>query len=108
MEIAAQEPRIVNLKGSFAVDRASTLKNEIAEALASSDDVRLNLSLVEDFELACLQVLFAAKSTAEAEGKELHIQGSVPPTIAQRLVLCGFLRGVSGPAEAFESALVEY
>ena len=108
MERAEQEPKIVSLKGSLTVERASTLKDEIAEALASSDDIRLNLSLVEDFELPCLQVLFAAKSTAEAEGKELHIQGSVPPTIAQRLVSCGFLRDVSGTAEAFESALVEF
>ena len=105
---AGQSPKIVNLHGSLTVDRAVTLKGEVAEALDGSENVLLSLSLVEDLDLACLQVLYAAKAEARAAGKDLHFLGSVPLRISKRLAACGFLHGVSERAEDFESALVGF
>lgn len=105
---SGQSPKIVNLHGLLTVDRVSALKNEIEAALGSSDNVLLSLSLVEDIDLACLQVFYSAKVGASASGKELHFLGSVPSRVSKRLAACGFLRGVSEHAEEFESALVGF
>jgi anti-anti-sigma regulatory factor len=105
---AGPTPKIVNLHGSLTIDRASALKAEIGEALGLSDNVLLSLSLVEDLDLACLQVFYAAKASAVAAGKELHFLGSVPSRVSGRLAACGFLRGTPGRAEEFESALVDF
>ena len=105
---AGQTPKIVNLHGSLTVDRANALKDEIGEALKGSENVLVSLSLVEDLDLACLQVFYAAKASAVAAGKELHFLGSVPTRVSGRLAACGFLRGASARAEEFESALVDF
>ncbi len=105
---AGQSPKIVNLHGSLTVDRAAALMGEISEALKGGENVLLSISLVEDLDLACLQVFYAAKAEARAAGKELHFLGSVPMRISKRLVACGFLHGVSEHAEDFESALVGF
>lgn len=105
---AGQSPKIIHLLGSLLVDRAASLKEEISEALEGSDNVLLGVSQVEDLDLACLQVLYAAKKSAASAGKELHFLGSVPSRLSKRLVACGFLHGVSGNAEEFESALVGF
>jgi anti-anti-sigma factor len=101
-------PRIINLSGSLNIERASALKAEIAEALASGDSVILSLAQVQDLDLSCLQVIYAAKAQAKSDGKELHFLGAVPARIAERLSSCGFLRGQPDRAEDFESALVGF
>jgi len=105
---AGLTPRIVNLQGSLTVDRAVTLKAEISEAISNYDNVLLSISLVEEIDLACLQVFYSAKASAKAAGKEMHFLGSVPSRVLKRLVACGFLRGVADHAEDFESALVGF
>jgi anti-anti-sigma regulatory factor len=101
-------PTIVNLKGSLTVDRASDLKGELVAVLDASDNVLLCLSLVEDLDLACLQVFYAAAKSAAAGGKQLHFVGTVPARVIKRLVACGLCRGGSGKAEDFESGLVDF
>ncbi len=59
-----QSPRILNLQGTLTVDRAQGLKAELSEALSANDVVLLSLSLVEELDLACLQVFYAAKTEA--------------------------------------------
>lgn len=101
-------PKIVNLQGNLSIDRAAGLKAEIAQALAGGEGVLLSISLVEELDLACLQVLYAAKASAKEAGKTLHFLGSVPSRIAKRLAACGFLREAAERAEDFESALVGF
>ncbi len=105
---AGQSPRIINLHGPLTIDRSSELKAEISDALGSCDNVLISISLVEELDLACLQVFYAAKAEALAAGKELHFLGSVPSRVAKRLAASGFLRGPSEHAEEFESALVDF
>lgn len=105
---AGQSPMIINLHGALTVERSEALKDEIAAALEGHDNILLSISLVEELDLACLQIFYAAKAQAEAEGKELHFLGSVPSRVTKRLAACGFLRGLSGNADEFESALVGF
>lgn len=101
-------PMIVSLSGSLTIDMASALKEEIAVALDASDVVLLSLSLVEDLDLSCLQVLYAAGKSAAARGKQLHFVGTLPARIVKRLVACGLSRGGSGTADEFEGGLVDF
>jgi anti-anti-sigma regulatory factor len=99
-------PTIVNLSGSLTIDRAVALKEELSAAFAASDNVLLNISLVDDIDLSCLQVLYAAKS--KSAGKSLHFVGSIPARVVKRLASCGFLRGAPDRAEEFEAALIGF
>jgi Anti-anti-sigma regulatory factor (antagonist of anti-sigma factor) len=104
----AESPKIVNLQGSLTIDRAAALKGEILEALDGSSNVLISLTATEDIDLACLQILYSARSYARSHRGELHFLGSMPPRIAAKLSTCGFLRGFSDGSEGYESALVNF
>ena len=103
---SGQTPATLKLQGVLGIDRAASLKEEIVAALGESGRVLLDLSLVEDLDLACLQVLYGARTTAKARGLELQFSGSLPSRVVQRLETCGFLKGRPGRAEDLASALV--
>lgn len=106
--IKGDSPRIVNLSGSLIVDRSEGLKAELTAALAESSQVLVSLSLLEDLDLACLQVLYAARRQAVAEGKDFHFVGTVPSRIVRRLAASGFLQGNPERAEDFEAGLTDF
>jgi anti-anti-sigma regulatory factor len=101
-------PTIVKPSGSLSVERASSLKEELSAALAEGDKVLVDVSSIEELDLACLQVLYAANLSAKAAGKELHFSGALPSSIAKRLSSCGFLCGPNEGPEGLESALVDF
>jgi anti-anti-sigma factor len=101
-------PMIVNLSGALTIERASALRDEISTALAKADNVLLSLSLVEELDLACLQVFYAAKKSASSRGKELHFVGTVPSRVVKRLAACGLLHGAAASAEDFEAGLADF
>lgn len=103
-----ENPKILNLSGSLLIDRAASLKKELVAALDDSSHVLVSLSLVEDLDLSCLQVFYAARRTAIASGKEFHFIGTIPSRIAKRLMASGFLRGSAERAEDFESRLADF
>jgi anti-anti-sigma regulatory factor len=105
---SGQTPAVITLSSSLTVDRAAALKEELSAALESNENVVLNIAQVEEIDLSCLQVLYAAGSTAKAKGKGLHFIGAAPAKVAKRLASCGFLRVESDRAEAFEAALVGF
>jgi anti-anti-sigma regulatory factor len=80
----------------------------MAAALEKSRKVIVDLSHVEELDLACLQVLYAARRAAQASGGELHFSGTVSPRIAKRLSAAGVLSGTPGRAEDFEALLLEF
>jgi anti-anti-sigma regulatory factor len=96
----------IQLHGSLTVERASALKQEIAEVLAAGKNILLDFAQVEDLDLACLQLLYATAQLASKEGKELRFRGSLPSRVSERLLACGILRVDSERAEDFESALL--
>ncbi|HOX32152.1 MAG TPA: STAS domain-containing protein [Spirochaetales bacterium] len=101
-------PTIVKPSGSLMVDKAAPLRDELLAALDASDAIILDLSLVEDIDLACLQVLYAAARSASARAKRLRFQGTVPARVAKRLAASGLSRGSSDRAEDLEASLVDF
>lgn len=103
-----ETPKIINLSGPLTVERAVSLKTELLAALAGKGPLLISLSLVEDLDLACLQVIYAARKSAAASGKDFHFIGSVPSRIVKRLQAAGFVHGAPERAEDFEAELVDF
>jgi anti-anti-sigma regulatory factor len=89
--IAASQTSSLRPEGVLGVDRASELRKELLEAFASSSTVVLNLEAVSDIDVACLQVLYAARKSAVAASLDFVIKGSLPPRSLERLHAAGFL-----------------
>lgn len=99
---------VLNPSGALIIDRASAFRNELSDALRSSRHITLDLSHVEELDLACLQVLYAARRAAIAAGKELHLSGTISPRVTKRLSAVGLLSGTPGRAEDFEASLLDF
>jgi anti-anti-sigma regulatory factor len=106
--VSGHPPKIIDLQGPLSIDRAASLKEELGSALGENDQVLVNLSLVEEIDLACLQVLYSARAQARVQGKELHLVGPVPSRVVGRLEACGVVKGSPERAEDLESALVGF
>ncbi|MGO8694520.1 MAG: STAS domain-containing protein [Rectinemataceae bacterium] len=100
-------PEVLSLVPSLTIDKAAELKTKISKALEGSDLIHLELSKVEDLDLACLQLIYAARSAARAAGKRIVLVGNPSPHVMKRLAAAGFLRSNPG-AEAgpLETALI--
>lgn len=103
-----ETPKILNLSGSLTIDRVATLKDELSATLAESSQILVSISLVEEIDLACLQVLYSARRSAVATGKEMHFIGTVPSRVVRRLAAAGFLHGSPERAEDFEAGLTDF
>lgn len=105
---AGRQPTVINLSASLTVDKATALKDELSAALSKGENVLLNLSEVEELDLPCLQVIYAAHALAKASGCGLHFSGQAPERVVSRLAACGFLRGPTERSGDLESALVGF
>jgi anti-anti-sigma regulatory factor len=100
--------RRLDLAGALTIERASALKTELLAALAEPGALYVDISAIDDLDLSCLQVFYAARKQAVAVGKDFHFSGTVPGRIVKRLVASGFLRGSSERAEDFEASLTDF
>ncbi|HUW40701.1 MAG TPA: STAS domain-containing protein [Rectinemataceae bacterium] len=101
-------PAVIHLFPTLSIDRAAEFKDQLVEALAASDSVILDFSLVEEIDLACLQLVYAVRSSAREAGKKLALSSLPSPHVLARLAAAGFLR--ADPREggiSLDSALVD-
>jgi anti-anti-sigma regulatory factor len=105
---AGEGPTVINLNSSLTIDKAAALKDELSAALSKGENLLLNLSEVEELDLSCLQVIYAAHAQAKTSGCSLHFSGQAPESVVSRLVACGFLRGPTLLSGDLESALVGF
>jgi anti-anti-sigma regulatory factor len=68
----AKESKKVALAGSYTVERASELRDQLLEALNASDVLDLDISGLTGGDLALLQVLCSAQKTCAAKGKTVR------------------------------------
>lgn len=100
--------RTIQLSGSYAIDRASDLARQLGDALAKARDVDVDLKAAKEFDLAALQVLYAAANSAVARGGSLRLTGIASESLCERLVSSGFSRpGPLGGAD-FSLALPDF
>jgi anti-anti-sigma factor len=101
-------PKTLSPSGSLNVDRAASLQTELSSALGEAKHVLVDLSGVDEIDLSALQILYAARRSARAAGKELHLVGSMSSKVVKRLVACGFLHGSPTRAEEVETGLADF
>ena len=89
MEINRNNQGVVEFKGSLVVSGIEDTFSAIESLMENlSQDMVIDLSEVEEIDIAGLQLLYALKKTLEAEGS-LHIRAVSAP-VMERLVLSGF------------------
>jgi|GEM_PF-1953180 len=98
-------PFVLNLGPTLNVEKAGSLRKDIADALGSGESVSVDFSAVEEIDLSCLQVLYAGLASAKASGREMHFVGNLPQKAGERLKACGFLCGAKALAADLETAL---
>lgn len=76
------------IQGEFTIYTASELKGQILGALLANNDLEIDLSKVEEFDAAGLQLLVVAKKTAATLNRKLRITGC-PPAVLDILSLSG-------------------
>ncbi len=90
------------LEGDLNIYTASQLRQRLAEALAATDDLTLDLSQVGEFDTACAQVLVWLTQEAQRRGKTVRM--SVPsPGVSQFVALMGLGRLLPQLEAAHES-----
>jgi len=101
-------PVILHLLPKLSIDRAAEFKSQLVEAFSDSDNVILDFSPVEEIDLACLQLVYAARLTGRAAGKSLTLSGMPFPHVVARLFAAGFLRAdLDEAGVSLESALID-
>ncbi|HTX72118.1 MAG TPA: STAS domain-containing protein [Rectinemataceae bacterium] len=100
-------PTVVALEAALTIDHAADLRDRIGAALAASATVHLDFRAVDEIDLACLQILCAARSSARAKGKSLVFVGRPSERVIRRLSASGFIQEASGPVENLESAILD-
>lgn len=71
--------RVVRLSGELAIDSASELKESLLKAFENCSELKLDVSMVESADLACVQVLCAAHRFSVERAKKLALSAPLSP-----------------------------
>lgn len=89
MEICTDNQGKIVLKGNLVVSNIESIHSEIESVLEeSSRNIILDLTQVEEIDIAGLQLLYSLKKTFEGDGS-LHIE-ALNQTVRDIIVLSGF------------------
>jgi anti-anti-sigma regulatory factor len=88
------EPQTVSLSGAASIRNIAQYHAVLSEGLNAGTGVVLDLGDMEEADLAFIQLVIAARRSAQARGLSLSLAGPAPETILQTLERGGFI----GPA----------
>lgn len=71
----------LRIEGELTIYRAAELKDTLLAAVAANDTLEIDLSAVEEFDTAGVQLLMLAKRTATATGHTLRLTGHSAPVL---------------------------
>ncbi len=69
------------IDGELTIYRAAELCANLKAAMGEGGDLELDLAAVTEIDCAGIQLLMAAKKTAQAAGGELHLVGHSPAVL---------------------------
>jgi len=95
-------PSPFRIDGELTIYRATELRDALKTVIAGipdGHDLEVDLSAVTEMDSAGVQLLVAAKKTARASGRELHVTGRSPAVeeVFGTLRLAGHFADVSSP-----------
>jgi ABC-type transporter Mla MlaB component len=100
--------KVVNLEGSITLPSIERHRTLLREQVDASPVVLVSLSRSEEIDLAGVQLLYAARRYASSLNHELHITGSVPESIADRLFRSGFTPALIRDGKELDNDLHEF
>jgi anti-anti-sigma factor len=100
--------KILTLEGNLTINRAEEIQNEILSSLSNTKQVLINLAHAETIDISFIQILYAAKSEARKQKKELHLTGSLTETVLRGFIMAGVTKGSSLDARELESTLLDF
>ena len=71
----------LRIEGELTIYRAAQLKDTLLAAVAANGTLEIDLSAVEEFDTAGLQLLMLAKRAATAAGHTLRLAGPSAPVL---------------------------
>ena len=82
---------IVTLSGSLGLKDVTRLRAELLAAFEAGGDVSVDCTGLTDADVAVVQLLVAAKKTANANGVALAVKAGATGVLGQLLVKTGFV-----------------
>lgn len=93
-------------EGSLGIDRAAALRVSLLEAFEKGGPVELDLSAVDDVDLSCVQLLYAARREAVERKLSFHLVGSLAKRLVRKLRNGGFVASPPESGRDLEAKLV--
>jgi anti-anti-sigma factor len=78
------------LSGELTIQDAKALKKVVLDALLKTDICLLDLKTVSQYDLASLQILYAAYKSSKEQNKTLALAGKCPNTFSKAVTEAGF------------------
>lgn len=88
---AVPEVATVDLAGAQTVRTIAAAHERLRAELGRADTVRLRLDDVSEFDLSLVQLVLAARRSAQASGKSLHLAAPTGGALRRALDRAGFL-----------------
>ncbi|MFP4211689.1 MAG: lipid asymmetry maintenance protein MlaB [Alkalispirochaeta sp.] len=100
--------KIVNLGGRITLPRIEEINTLLKDEIDASPAVLVSLSRAEEIDLAGVQLLYAARRYANSRERTMHITGTVPEAIAERLYRSGFTSSIIRDGKELDENLHEF
>lgn len=84
------EPVLLDWKGVLTREMAVDLRKELIAAMRDSDQLTINLALVEAIDVSCLLLLCAAKRYADSVRQRLTLEGTENPAVGELVERYGY------------------
>lgn len=80
---------IVKWTGTAGIESAKKLQTELQKAINGNQEVFLDLSELEDIDLAGIQIILAAQKEADSRQKTFLLKSQIPQAILEYVSGCG-------------------
>lgn len=96
---------IVKWTGTAGIESAKKLQTELQKAINANQEIFLDLSELEDIDLAGIQIILAAHKEAESRQKTFLLKSQIPQAILEYVSGCGIsLENFTEPAAEKQDA----
>lgn len=80
---------VIGFSGAATIRHADDIAERLKQALASSDRIEVDCSGVTEVDIAFIQLILAARKSAEAAGKMLALSAPAGGPLLEALTICG-------------------
>lgn len=87
-----KDTRTLRFSGDLVIQHAEELKSVLIESIAEKNNILIDISLVAQADISCMQLLCSAHKTSIFQGKSLKFIGTSSEAFSQNVKRAGFSR----------------